>query len=579
MGITVADALTIGALRRGRVLAGTERLSNLIDHVCVMEQPPYRQWLRPNQFMLTTFFWVKDDIEGQVSSIENLVEAKAAALAVHRGNFGYQVPQALVEQAQKFGLPLIELPSDVSYVEIITPLMAAVLNRQNYLLHRSEEIHNKLIDLVLAGCDLQSLVDTLSDLLQRQVLLSGPAGEVIRLSRDARRSAYLTPEQLSLECTRTALSDAFNSAFDSAHEANGAAAEHSETRESEPYASTTFFMDTGEVRAIYLPVQLGQSQLALLCALDSRQAEFDPLDNIALKQGVLACSVVLLKEHAVRNVEQRMRNDLFSELLTGGGATDPQVMERARNVGWDLTHKHVVAVLALEESGLDDLRPSRLPAEGSPASMDPVYSIAAQVLAEYNPRSMILQKDGLIVILPHLQGEFRREGVLRDARELLECVQERCALELQAGNGLVGAIGRAYEALTDLPRSYDEARRAIALRNAAHLSHTLVQFDEVAVFDVLGQVLLKSEQHTAFLSTIKPLLDYDRDKGSELVRTIECYFDCAQRVDAVARLLELHPNTVKYRLRRAQEIIGFDLFQPSYQMATHMATKLARMMG
>jgi purine catabolism regulator len=338
-------------------------------------------------------------------------------------------------------------------------------------------------------------------------------------------------------------------------------------------------MPEGEARAVYLPVHLGKSQLALLCALDSRQSEFDPLDNIALKQGVLACSVVLLKEHAVRNVEQRMRNDLFSELLSGTGSSNPEIMERARNVGWDLTHKHVVAVLAQGIVG-DGERPSSV-ALGSnppPSMMDLVYPIASRVVAEYNPRSIIIQKDGLIVILPHLQGEFQREAVLREARDLLECVQERCLLELQAYNRPVGAIGRVYESLTDLPRSYEEARRALTLRQTAHLPQMLVQFDELAVFDILGQVLVKSEHHSAFLSTIKPLLDYDRDKGSELVRTLECYFDCAQRVDAVARHLELHPNTVKYRLRRAQEIIGFDLFRPNYQMTTHIATKLARML-
>jgi PucR family transcriptional regulator, purine catabolism regulatory protein len=567
MGITVAEALTVGALGRGRVLAGTQGLANVIDHVCVLEQPPYRQWLRPNEFMLTTFFCLKDDIDGQVRSVEDLAEAGAAALAIHMGNFGYKIPDVLLKRADQVGLPLIELPSDISYVEVITPLMAVVLDRQNYLLHRSEEIHNRLIDLVLGGGDLKSLVDTLAGLLRRQVVLSGSQGEILQVSSNSGIHPYLAKEELSLDSARVALSHAFRRRF----------------HEGEPFGTTTMTTHQGNARVHFLPVRLGKSQWAMLCALDSGQIEFDPMDSIALRQGVLAVSVVMLKERAVTAAEQRMRNGLFRELLSEGGSTRPEMLERARNVGWDLANKHVVAILSPEDMQAPDKDrdTSRTTRRGVSSGVsgdliDRIYFAAVDVVKEYSPLSIVIQKDGLVVLLPHSHGEFRRESVLGQARRLIEAIQERCVLDTPCGKP-VGAIGRVYESLNDLSKSYDEACRALSLRRSARLSQVLVQSEELAVFEVLGQLLGKGEHKDALLSTIEPLIKYDRNKGSELVRTIECYFDCGQHIDEAAHRLDLHPNTVKYRLRRAQEILGFDLFQPNYQMTAHLATKLTRM--
>lgn len=567
MGITVEEALTIGALGRGRVLAGTRGLHNMIDHVCVLEQPPYRQWLRPNEFMLTTFFCLKDDLEGQVRSIDDLSEGGAAALAIHLGNFGYRVPDVLLERADAVGLPLIELPSDISYVEVITPLMAAVLDRQNYLLHRSEEIHNRLINLVLSGGNLQSLADTLAGLLRRQIVLSGPQGGIIQLSQNNGIGPYYSYEDLALDSARSVLSHAFNISIGGV----------------ELFGSTVLSTGREDVRVLYMPIRLGTSQCAMLCALDSGHPEFDPMDSIALSQGVLAASVVMLKERAVTAAEQRMRNDLFRELLSDTGSTRPEILERARSLGWDLTRKYVVAIVSPTDKDAMNIDVDESSAEEkadaiySPASIDAIYSASVDLVAEYSPRSIVMQKDGLVVILPHIQGEFGRENVLNQARALIEAIQERCVLNPPHVEP-TGAIGRVYKDLSDLSRSYDEARRALSLRHTARLHQTLVHSDEMAVFELLVQVLGKSDQRDALLSAIAPLIEYDRTKGSELVRTLECYFDCGQHLDMVASYLDIHPNTVKYRLRRAQEIVGFDLLQPNYQMTSHLATKLVRML-
>ena len=52
----------------------------------------------------------------------------------------------------------------------------------------------------------------------------------------------------------------------------------------------------------------------------------------------------------------------------------------------------------------------------------------------------------------------------------------------------------------------------------------------------------------------RPLLDH----SSELLTTLWCYLDNGRSLEATARELFVHPNTVRYRLKRISEVIGWD---------------------
>lgn len=560
MGITVAEALAIGGLQRARLLAGELGLGNTIDHVCVLEQPPYHQWLRPNEFMLTTFFCLKDDLDGQMKSIDVLAEAGTPALAVHLGNFGYTIPSVLIERAESLGLPLIEVPSDVSYVEIMTPLMAAVLDRQNQLLRRSEEIHNRLITLVLEGRDLKSLVEVLASLLHRQVMLVDRAGEILQLSHDSGIHKPYLPNDLESDEVRTMLNSAF--------------ARSAAEKRSGEIDSLTLHTKLGQVRAFYLPIRLGGSQYALLAALDWGQPEFDQMDATALRQGVVATSVVVLKENAVRATQQKLSTDLFRDLISGDSSARPDLLERARGLGWDLTHKHVVALLS---PGGEQLAATPGEVEDLQITGEHVYGVTGAVLRRASPNSIAILREGLVVLLPHWPGSFDPEGVLHETRALVEKIQSCCALE-SPFRWPAATLGRVYENYHELSKSYDEARRALSLRRYARLSEPIVEYDELVVYEILRQVARHPDDRDSLLGAVAPLLEYDLRKGSELVRTVEVFFDSGQRLDVAAQRLHLHVNTVKYRLRRAKDLLGFDPFGSNRQMITHLAVKLARIL-
>lgn len=75
---------------------------------------------------------------------------------------------------------------------------------------------------------------------------------------------------------------------------------------------------------------------------------------------------------------------------------------------------------------------------------------------------------------------------------------------------------------------------------------------------VLLDELARSVQLRPFRELLDPLMAYDLERNSDLVRTLKVYFDCGENASEAADRLFLHRNSVPYRLERVRELTGLD---------------------
>ncbi len=65
-----------------------------------------------------------------------------------------------------------------------------------------------------------------------------------------------------------------------------------------------------------------------------------------------------------------------------------------------------------------------------------------------------------------------------------------------------------------------------------------------------------SEARLAAERILEPVLDYDREHGTELIRTLQTYLQCDRSPKQAAQLLFVHNQTVNYRISRIEELTG-----------------------
>lgn len=127
------------------------------------------------------------------------------------------------------------------------------------------------------------------------------------------------------------------------------------------------------------------------------------------------------------------------------------------------------------------------------------------------------------------------------------------ATELEPGFGpghLV--LGHAVPSLLDAARSAKAALAGFAVARAwRNAPRPTLADDLLPERAFAGDPLARS---TLINRIYRPLLDH----SSELLTTLWCYLDNGRSLEATARELFVHPNTVRYRLKRISEVIGYD---------------------
>ena len=137
------------------------------------------------------------------------------------------------------------------------------------------------------------------------------------------------------------------------------------------------------------------------------------------------------------------------------------------------------------------------------------------------------------------------------------------------------AVRRAGWTVAGLGRVLDQARQA--RRIAALLGGGVRVVDAARLGSVeLLLATAPAEARQAFrASLLSPLLDYDADHGTELVRTLRVFLDCSGSWTRAAGAMFVHVNSLRYRMRRVEELTGLDLGSLADQAALLFALRLA----
>jgi len=78
-------------------------------------------------------------------------------------------------------------------------------------------------------------------------------------------------------------------------------------------------------------------------------------------------------------------------------------------------------------------------------------------------------------------------------------------------------------------------------------------------------------------STVGPVMDYDREHGTQLLETLSTYMRCNGNIPEVAALLHVHKHTVRYRLRRVTELTGLDVTRFDDAAQLYLAVRAAEL--
>lgn len=267
---------------------------------------------------------------------------------------------------------------------------------------------------------------------------------------------------------------------------------------------------------------------------------------VALEHASMVLAVELARQHGLAETELRLGRDLVADLLTGTG---DEAYQRAQALGHDLRRPHRVVVAS----------PGRRATAEDPLLLRVREALEAALREPGEPPVLLVQKDATVVALA-------TDSALA-VDDLLEALAASLGAECRIG---VGGWASARE---DYPRSFREASQALRLgRHLAHRSQVL-RYDDLGVFRLLSEDADPARLDVFVGDLLGPLLDYDAERGTDLVDTLARYLDSGGSYDATAAALMIGRTTVRYRIRRIAALTGHDLRDPETRFQLQLATR------
>lgn len=123
---------------------------------------------------------------------------------------------------------------------------------------------------------------------------------------------------------------------------------------------------------------------------------------------------------------------------------------------------------------------------------------------------------------------------------------------------LVMGVGRAYEGIGDLQKSFTEASRCVILSDKMNMSGRVFWYEEMGIYNLFSELADKKVMQEFIDSTLGVIIEYDRNNNSKLLETLKAYLWNNNSLIHASEQLYTHRNTVKYRVQRISQLTGRD---------------------
>jgi len=288
----------------------------------------------------------------------------------------------------------------------------------------------------------------------------------------------------------------------------------------------------GRSARLGIPLVAGDELLGLLHARGT--VEVDLARAVANQTAVALKKIDLIE----RLTEKNLIKDFFEQL---GSGRLGNIAERARRLGCDLDAQYLVVAAS------------------------PIDDALERALAEAAPRSLFDRRDESMRALLRVPkaGEA----------ELLETIRRiQLGLEMPVAVG----VSSVCRGAASFAAGFEEARHALVGTSVLAAKPTVMTYDELGPYKYLLRVSLDASMRDSHRDAVARLADYDRERATSLMRTLEEFLRRRGSISATAEALYVHPNTLRQRLRRIQELSGLDLRGEDW-LQVAIAVKLVRL--
>lgn len=545
MALTIRDCLKLGNLTYATLVAGEKGLGRIVENVTVTEIPdaPASQ-LYGNELMLSALYQIREDEARQCEFIEKINDAGVSGLVIfYLGVIVKKLGKRVIDTADRLGFPLIVMPensNDYSYVDAIQPITEAILETKKEGISMFCNLFENLYNTPISNRNLKFIVKKASEILNCTLILVDSLFKPFEYYID-NRIADIDIADICYQCQRASI-------------------------------------DTLE-KNLSIFVELGNNGL-------KREAHAVPLDRnsykygfiLAINNGNKAVSVFELQQISevvmvfmqIWGFSPRIKSEYeYVDLILSGRILDGSISTKHSKI---LTfYENIYAMIVINKTTDSQEMNNNFHDSKILNSMN-------IIIRKYFFEGFVsFYGNSLVILISRIKKSKRNDKKLYDlGDELVQELYNRFQILTVAG------LCIDFNSLNDISIEYQKLNNILYVANYIYPNKKIFYNNDLFLPRICSN-LIKSPEHKytdELIKLLDPLKKFDKRYKTDYLYTLMVYLlDCNCSIRDSCDKLHIHPNTLKYRLKKTESIIGLDPRKWPENMEIALAIALCRMMN
>ncbi len=550
LGISVDEMLAFDVLKNAKILAGSGGLERRVTRINVMEVPDIVDWVGEGEFLLTTAYSIKDELNILKNLIPELDNKGLAGIGIKMKRYVEEIPTEIIELANSLSFPIIEIPFEVSYTDIMMPVLTEIINNQTNTLVKVKEIHSKLINVMLQGGSFKRIAEEISEAIGNTVAIQD---------------------------------NIFDSTVICCQETDRGDIERILEREKHTSLEKIYRLDNGEstlfseddingrqIRRISIPIYVHDRHYGFLYIWEDNR-KINSVERTSIESSVPIIALDLMKKISIFEIESRHKIEFFDDLLSKDEKSQRRAIDRAAL--FDFDRKLAYGVMVISITNIKGFIKETLNNSNFLYQMNSkILQIIERLNRNRKEKCVYGNKSDRIIILYGVDKSKSSVEVKQEMNSFAKDILQYVNYEMKDLTVSIG-IGRLYNEAADLWKGYHEAIKA-AKNNRVGNKNKSIHYDDLGIYRVLCSDEMEDELTQFYKETLAPLVEYDREKDSELVKTLQMYFQYGGNLKKISKEMFTHYNTIIYRIQRIKEITGKNLEDSNDSLSLQVALKI-----
>jgi purine catabolism regulator len=554
--LTIGDILRLDILKSAKVRSGKDLLNDRnVRWISAMEMP-VENFVRKDEVVLSTAIGCGHDFELFKNFVQDIINSEATALVVALGRYIFDIPKEIIDLAEKKNFIIIEIPWEVRFSSIIEDVIKKLNDRHYKELKRSEMVQQELLKLILREEKLDHISQFIESKIGSTIFITDRTGMIQAKSKS--QKIIQKWEGLVLDGivpTRKVASILTH----------------------DPMFQKFQVIEIEDQRLLQLPILdvTGEEQSHLYVILPddvSLETFLTEYRVNVLEHSVTTIALWFSRKNAIEDTKVRLRSDFVQELVKGEFVSWDQANSRAKLLGYNIKQPYLCMVgfpenlKALFHKRKHDYDSFEQWLDSMINYMEEEFSYAAQTMKK---EIMMTYYGEQLIIFLNISPDNKNES----ANNFLDLVERRLR-NLLPEVILSWGIGNYYEDISGFKKSYQDAKVALDIGRKKKGPGYRVLYENTIVDRVLLSLAANAEMKEVIEATISPIVEYDEQRNMDLINTFTAYNQYHGNVSQTARALNLHRQSLLYRLRKIETLTGRSLIDPDDLFLLDLSIKI-----